>query len=262
MSSQHAVDKAKSGAALRLRGVTRDYGGLRAVDDVSFEVAAGERRAVIGPNGAGKTTLFKLISGEEPLSGGTIEFLGADISGMSAHRIARRGLGRTYQITRVFPALSVEDNVILAAQGARSGKFTMLRPVSRRTEVVDRSRSCLERVGLADAGSARASELGHGQQRQLELALALATEPQVLLLDEPAAGLSSAERGLMRDLVRSLSEDLTLLLIEHDMELALGLSDRVTCMHNGRSVAEGTPEEIKGNRQVQDIYLGRGGADA
>ena len=249
----------ESGAALRLQDVSRSYGGLRAVDSVSFDVAHGERRAVIGPNGAGKTTLFKLISGEERLSGGRVEFLGADVSRVPPHRVARRGLGRTYQITRVFPELSVEQNVMLAAQGIRKGKFTLLRPVTRSGAVVERARECLARVDLENVSGAKAAELGHGQQRQLELALALAADPRVLLLDEPGAGLSAAERGLMRELVRALPDDITLLLIEHDMELALGLSDYVTCMHNGRAVAEGTPDEIKSNEQVQDIYLGRGG---
>jgi branched-chain amino acid transport system ATP-binding protein len=248
-----------AGPALRLQDVSRSYGGLKAVDAVSFDVGYGERRAVIGPNGAGKTTLFKLISGEERLSGGRIEFLGADVSRTPPHRVARRGLGRTYQITRIFPDLTVEQNVILAAQGISKGKFTLLRPVTRSKAVVQRARECLERVDLEKVAGARAAELGHGQQRQLELALALAADPRMLLLDEPGAGLSAAERGLMRDLVRALPEDITLLLIEHDMELALGLSDYVTCMHNGRAVAEGTPEQIKNNEQVQDIYLGRGG---
>lgn len=251
-----------SETALRLRDVSRSYGGLKAVDGVSLDVANGERRAIIGPNGAGKTTLFKLISGEERLSGGSVEFLGTDISKVPPHRVARRGLGRTYQITRIFLGLTVEQNVIMAAQGIRKGKFALLRPVTRSQVVVERARECLERVDLERSAGAIAGELGHGQQRQLELALALAADPRVLLLDEPGAGLSAAERALMRDLVRALPQETTVLLIEHDMELALNLSDNVTCMHNGRSIAEGTPDEIKSNQQVQDIYLGGGTADA
>jgi branched-chain amino acid transport system ATP-binding protein len=246
-----------SSPALRLEGVTRDFGGLRAVDAVSFQVMPGERRAVIGPNGAGKTTLFKLISREERLSRGSIELLGQDVTRVAAHRVARMGLGRTYQITRVFPALSVEENVILAAQGVRGGKFQMLRTLRSRRAIVGKAREAVSRAGLDTVTTARAAELGHGQQRQLELALALAGDPKVLLLDEPGAGLASVERALMRDLVRGLPSELTLLLIEHDMELALGLADRVTCMHDGKVVAEGTPDEIKGNQSVQDIYLGK-----
>jgi branched-chain amino acid transport system ATP-binding protein len=259
---QTAVARNGSEKALRLRDVSRSYGGLKAVDGVSFDVAYGERRAIIGPNGAGKTTLFKLISGEERLSEGTVEFLGADISKMPPHRVARRGLGRTYQITRIFLGLTVEQNVIMAAQGISKGRFAFLRPITKSQAVVERARDCLERVDLKRSSTAIAGELGHGQQRQLELALALAADPRVLLLDEPGAGLSAAERALMRDLVRALPEEATVLLIEHDMELALNLSDNVTCMHNGRSIAEGTPEEIKANQQVQDIYLGGGSSDA
>ena len=255
--SAHGSAGPQGSPALRLEGVTRDFGGLRAVDAVSLEVAPGERRAIIGPNGAGKTTLFKLISREERLTRGRIEFLGREITRVPAHHVARMGLGRTYQITRVFPALAVEENVILAAQGVRGGKFQMLRTVRSRREIVRIAHEAIWRAGLDDAAGARAAELGHGQQRQLELALALAADPKVLLLDEPGAGLAAAERARMRELVRGLPQRLTLLLIEHDMELALGLADRVTCMHDGKVVAEGTPDEIKRDQHVQDLYLGR-----
>ncbi|MGH2734019.1 MAG: ABC transporter ATP-binding protein [Actinomycetota bacterium] len=245
---------------LRLEGVTRDFGGVRAVDAVSFEVMPGERRAVIGPNGAGKTTLFKLISREDKLTAGSIEYAGTDITRLPSHRVARMGLGRTYQITRVFPALTVEENVMLAAQGIRSGKFSILRPARSRPAIVDTAHDAIDHAGLSKVIRAKAAELGHGQQRQLELAIALAGDPRVLLLDEPGAGLSSAERSMMRDLVRGLPDDITLLLIEHDMELALGLADFVICMHNGQTVAEGSPAEIKADENVQDIYLGAGGS--
>jgi len=247
----------QAGAALWLDGVTRDFGGLRAVDEVTLTVAPGERRAIIGPNGAGKTTLFKLISGEDRLTKGRIELLGRDITHMPCHRVTRLGLGRTYQITQVFPALSVEENVILAAQGVRHGKFAMLRPLRSRRELIATAREAISRAGLDPVARARAAELGHGEQRQLELALALAADPRILLLDEPGAGLASAERARMRELVRDLPRETTILLIEHDMELALGLADRVTCMHDGRVVAEGSPDQIKNDRSVQDIYLGR-----
>jgi branched-chain amino acid transport system ATP-binding protein len=255
---QAKCDGASQAPVLRLHGVTRDFGGLRAVDNITFDVDPGERRALIGPNGAGKTTLFKLISREEELSAGRIEFLGVDISRMPAHHVARRGLGRTYQITRIFPALTVEENVMLAAQGVRPGRFSMLRPLRSQRAVVDKAKEAMNRVGLERLGAVRAAELGHGHQRQLELALALAAEPRVLLLDEPGAGLSAVERALMRDLVRSLPREITLLVIEHDMHLALGLADRVTCMHEGKAVMEGTPEEIRRDKRVQDIYLGGG----
>lgn len=252
-------DGRQSGSpVLRLEGVTRDFGGLRAVDNLSFRVMAGERRAVIGPNGAGKTTLFKLISREDRLTSGRIEYLGQDITRMPVHRVARMGLGRTYQITRIFPALTVEENVVLAAQGIRGGKFSLFRPVSSRGAILEKARDAIARMGLGSVAQTKTAKLGHGQQRQLELAIALAGDPKVLLLDEPGAGLSSMERALMRDLVRGLPQEITVLLIEHDMELALGLADFVVCMHNGKSVAEGSPADIKANAEVQDIYLGRG----
>jgi branched-chain amino acid transport system ATP-binding protein len=244
-------------AVLRLTGVTRRYGGVCAVDDVTLEVARGERHAIIGPNGAGKTTLFKLISRLERASAGRIELLGTDITRMSAHRVARLGLGRTYQITQVFAQLPVFENVMLAAQGLERSKFRMFTPPTSERGLVDKVRSTLQRVGLEEHEDLLAAELGHGKQRQLELALALAGEPQVLLLDEPAAGLSGADRGMIRELVRGLDPAITVLLIEHDMELALGLAERVTCLHNGAQVAQGTPAEIKEDRRVQDIYLGR-----
>jgi branched-chain amino acid transport system ATP-binding protein len=245
-------------AVLELDGVTRRYGGVCAVDDVSLEVEAGERHAVIGPNGAGKTTLFKLISRLESCSDGRVRVFGRDVTRMAPHRVAHLGLARTYQITQVFGALSVLENVLLAVQGTRRSKFRMLRPALGQRSLVAKARETLERVGLGHRVERTAAELGHGEQRQLELGLALASDPKLLLLDEPAAGLSGADRGTIRELVRGLPEDVTVLLIEHDMELALGLADRVTCLHNGAMVVQGTPDEIKRDERVQDIYLGRG----
>jgi branched-chain amino acid transport system ATP-binding protein len=246
-------------AVLQLDGVTRRYGGVCAVDDVTLEVQGGERHVVIGPNGAGKTTLFKLVSRLESCSAGRIRVFGRDVTRMSPHRVAHLGIARTYQITQVFTALSALENVLLAVQGPLASKFRMLRPALGQRALVAKARETLDRVGLGHRTDRIAAELGHGEQRQLELALALASDPKLLLLDEPAAGLSGADRGTIRDLVRGLPEDVTVLLIEHDMELALGLADRVTCLHNGALVAQGTPEEIKRDERVRDIYLGRGG---
>jgi branched-chain amino acid transport system ATP-binding protein len=243
---------------LELTGVTRRYGGVCAVDGVTLSVGRGERHAVIGPNGAGKTTLFKLISRLEPVSEGRISMFGTDITKMAAHRVARRGLARTYQVTQVFPQLPVIENVLIAVQGQARGRLGILRSAMGRTDLVEKARATLARVGLEHHAELLASQLGHGQQRQLELGLALAGDPKVLLLDEPAAGLSGADRGMIRELVGGLSDEITVLLIEHDMELALGLADRVTCMHNGTPVATGTPDEIKADERVQDVYLGRG----
>ncbi len=245
-------------ALLEVVGVTVRFGGLQALGGVEVEVREGEIVGLIGPNGAGKTTIFDLISGHLPLDGGRLRLLGTDITELAADRRAALGLGRSFQDARLFPALTVEENVVLAAQGISGGKFSMFRPVGSRRSLVDRARNAIERMGLASVAATKAAELGHGQQRQLELAIALAGDPKVLLLDEPGAGLSAAERSLMRDLVRGLPDEITVLLIEHDMELALGLADFVICMHNGKPVAEGAPDDIKANTQVQDIYLGRG----
>ena len=243
-------------AALELDGVSRDYGGVHAVADVSLSVAERERRALIGPNGAGKTTLFRLISGEVPVSKGRIRLFGEDVTHMAAHVRVGRGLGRTYQITNIFPALSVEDNVMLAALGLTPKKFQTLLPVPRRGADRERVDKALVDVDLADRAKLPVRELSHGEQRQLELALALAVQPKVLLLDEPAAGLSAVERGRMAELVRGLPPELTLVIIEHDMDLVLELVERVTCLHNGRIVAEESPSTLRNNKTVQEIYLG------
>jgi branched-chain amino acid transport system ATP-binding protein len=243
-------------AALELQGVSRDYGGVHAVVDVSLTVPERERRALIGPNGAGKTTLFKLISGEVPVSKGTIRVFGRDVTHLPAHKRVACGLGRTYQITNVFPALSVQDNVTLAALGLSPRKFQALLPVPRRGVHRDRVDKALLDVGLADRAHLAVRELSHGEQRQLELALALAVQPRVLLLDEPAAGLSAAERGKMAELVHGLAPELTLVIIEHDMDLVLELVERVTCLHNGRIVADEKPTTLRDNKTVQEIYLG------
>lgn len=246
------------GVAVRLRGVSRRYGGVTAVDDLTLDVPRGSRHVIIGPNGAGKTTLFKMISRQEPVSAGRIELFGHDVTRMSAYRVAKLGLARTYQITQVFPQLTVMENEMLAVQGLQRSKFRMLRSAMGQKVLAEKAEATLARVGLDPFMHVKAAELGHGQQRQLELGLALAVDPRFLLLDEPAAGLSGADRGIIRELVRSLPEEITVLLIEHDMELALGLADQVTCLHNGACVAEGTPDAIRADQRVQDIYLGRG----
>lgn len=247
---------ATSAHALELQSVTRDFGALRAVDHVTMMVAPGERRAVIGPNGAGKTTLFNLITGELPLTNGKVVLLGRDISRMPAHKRVALGLGRTFQITNVFPGLTVEENVFLAAQGLEKIKLNFIRAMPRGGEIRGRAAKALEDAGLLEKRGAVTKELSHGEQRQLEIALALALQPTLLMLDEPAAGLSTAERATMADLVRSLPRDLTILLIEHDMDLALGLADQVTCLHYGRVIADDAPDGIAANREVQDCYLG------
>jgi branched-chain amino acid transport system ATP-binding protein len=240
---------------LHLRGVGRRFGGLAAVSDVDLDVAHGERRAILGPNGAGKTTLFNLISGDIPVTSGTIAFLGEDLGAVSASGRTLRGIGRTYQKSRLFLGLSVEDNLFLAVMGTRGGHFRMRRS-GRDREVRERARELAGTVGLQSRSDTLVGSLSHGEQRQLEVGMARATEPKLMLLDEPASGLSRGERGALTDLLLGLDSSITLLLIEHDMDVALRVAERVTMMHDGRKIVEGTPDEIRGNQLVHELYLG------
>ena len=242
--------------ALRLEKVSKWFGGLRAVDGVELAVHPGERRALIGPNGAGKTTLFNLIAGVLPASAGRITLFGDDVTRLAQHRRAALGLTRTFQITNLFPTLSVLDNVRLAAQALTRAKFAMLRPLTRFRELEARAREALAAVGLDDRAATIVRHLSHGEQRQLEIALALAGRPRVLLLDEPAAGLSQAEAHMMTALLRRLDPAITLLIIEHDMDIALEVARDVTVLHYGRVIADGSREAVRADPTVREIYLG------
>jgi branched-chain amino acid transport system ATP-binding protein len=233
------------------------FGGVQAVDDISLTMAAGERIGVIGPNGAGKTTLFKMLAGDELPTTGTVELFGQDVTRLGTARRARLGLGRTFQVSNLFKDMTVLDNVRVAARGGTPRSRVFWRPQRPRDEVSQRSFAVLESVGLTRRTEDMVSDLSHGEQRQLEIAMALVTEPEMLLLDEPAAGLSAAERSTLRRLIEELPRTLPILLIEHDMSLALGLTDRVMCMENGRHVVTGTPQEVRDNETVKEIYLGR-----
>jgi branched-chain amino acid transport system ATP-binding protein len=242
--------------ALRLQAVSKAFGGLRAVDNVELAVQPGERRALIGPNGAGKTTLFNLIAGALPVTSGRITLFGEDVTSMTQHRRAARGLARTYQITNLFPTLTVLQNALLAAQALSPVKFAMLRPLERFGNLERRAREALTAVGLADRAEATVRHLSHGEQRQLEIALALAGRPRVLLLDEPAAGLSQAEAQLMTALLHRLDPAITLLIIEHDMDIALEVAQHVTVLHYGRVIADGPRDAVRADPTVREIYLG------
>ncbi|MGZ8688796.1 MAG: ABC transporter ATP-binding protein [Gaiellaceae bacterium] len=241
---------------LRLRGVGRRFGGVQAVRDVDLDVAYGERRAVLGPNGAGKTTLFNLMAGDFQPSAGTIEVLGQDVTHLPARIRPKLGLARTYQKTRLFPGLSVEDNIFLAIVGHEGGRLRMI-PRGTDRELRARARAAAERVWLGHKTDTLVRDLSHGEQRQLEVGMASAVEPRLMMLDEPASGLSSGERDRLTELLLGLPVDVTLILIEHDMDVALTVAAYVTMMHDGRKVVEGTPAEIRGNQMVHDIYLGR-----
>ena len=241
---------------LRLRGIGRRFGGLHAVREVDLAIEPGERRAILGPNGAGKTTLFNVISGDFSPSSGTIEFQGDEITQLSPSARAKLGMGRTYQKSRLFLGLSVEDNLYLAVLGVKTGH---LRPVvlRRDRELRDRARELARTVGLEGKERTIVGSLSHGEQRQLEVGMARAVNPSLMMLDEPASGLSRGERVALTDLLLQLDASITLILIEHDMDVALRVAERVTMMHDGRVIVEGTPDEIRGNQLVHDLYLGR-----
>jgi branched-chain amino acid transport system ATP-binding protein len=244
-----------SADALVLEGVTRTFGALHAIEDVSFSVAAGERRALIGANGAGKTTLFNAITGDFPPTAGRVRFFGEDVTAMPPHDRIRMGLRRTYQSSLLFRDLSVRDNVFLAVRGVARGRFALRRvPAAHPTQAA--TDDLLERVRLTGVAQEPVSSLSHGQQRQLEIGMALAGAPRLILFDEPAAGLSPAER---RELVAPLAQPpshMGFIIIEHDLDVALRVVDRVTVMHDGHVLKHGTPAEIEGDAEVQAIYIG------
>lgn len=243
-------------ALLEIRGLAKRFGGLTAVDGVDLTVAAGERRAVIGPNGAGKTSLFNLITGYMKPDAGQVVFDGHDLTGKPTHRVARAGIGRAFQITSIFPGLTVFENVQLGRL-ARRGETA--RAVGRAAgRHADEVTEILSDVGLEAHAGVRAGTLSHGDQRALELAISLALEPQLLLLDEPTAGMAPEETRRTMALVRRIADErrLTLLFCEHDMDVVFGTADRVLVMHQGRVLAEGSPDEVRRNARVREVYLG------
>ncbi len=240
---------------LRTEQLTRSYGSLLAVDRVSIAVDEGELRSIIGPNGAGKTTLFRLISGEVAPTGGRIWFRGRDVTGLPQHTVSRLGIAKSYQITNIFPHLSVLENVRVAAQGyGRS--FNFWSRADALAEPRDRAAALLERLGLGRKGALLAAHLSHGEKRHLELAIALAVDPALVLLDEPTAGMSPEETDETIVLIRELVAGRTIVLVEHKMKVVMKISDRITVLHQGQVLADGTPEEIRANDVVQRTYLG------
>ena len=246
----------ESPGALCLADVSKAFGGIVAVDGVSLQVRPGERRAILGPNGAGKTTLFHLISGELPPTAGRILLFGRDVTRLPPHRRAALGMARTYQITNLFPQLTVLQNCLLAVQGLSPVKLHLHRALHRYPALFERAHAVLAAVGLSDRAAELVRHLSHGEQRQLEIALALAGSPKLLLLDEPTAGLSPAESSLMTALLKTLDSDITLLIIEHDMDVAFALTQQITVLHYGRVIADGLADEVRADPLVQQIYLG------
>ena len=248
--------------ALQIDNVDVRFGGLQVLTMCRVSVEAGEKRAIIGPNGAGKTTLFNVISGIIKPSAGRVLSFGQDITRSPAHVRASLGLARTFQITNLFTNLSVLENILLGLQALTSTKWVFYRTASSFTELIDNAVSLLERWGLEDKKDQPVRSLSHGEQRQLEIILALASRPKILLLDEPTQGLSTAETALVVPMVRSLDPSTTVLFIEHDMDVAFQMADRITVLCYGSVLAEGTEGEIRGNPSVAEVYLGLEGDDA
>ena len=245
-----------SDTLLALEGVTRRFGALAAVNGVSLAVTARERRAIIGPNGAGKTTLFNLITGALPPSAGRIVLGGQPITGLPPHVVARRGLARSFQRNNLFPRLPVRENLRLAAAADGQGSWNLLGRVGGLRAPLERARETAEAVGLTERLDALAGQLSYGEQRQLEVGVALATAPRLLLLDEPTAGMSPEETLRMTRMLEGLPREVTLLIIEHDMDVVASLADRVTVLHYGEVLTEGSFAEVKADPRVYEVYLG------
>ncbi|WP_299907487.1 ABC transporter ATP-binding protein [uncultured Paracoccus sp.] len=241
---------------LEVRNLCKSYGALTVTDDVCLSVEEGELHAIIGPNGAGKTTLISQLSGQLPSNSGKVRFGGEDITRLVMPQRVRRGLSRSFQITSILPAFSVMENVSTAVQAREGSSFRFFAPVASEVALNDQARAALARVGLEDRTDARAGSLSHGEKRQLELAIALATNPRLLLLDEPLAGTSGPEAERLIRVIGSLKGEVTVLLIEHDMDAVFALSDRISVLVYGRLIATGTGEAIRADRQVRSAYLG------
>jgi branched-chain amino acid transport system ATP-binding protein len=242
--------------ALVVEQLSKNFGGVAALAEVSLEVGEGERRVLLGPNGAGKTTLFHTISGNVMPSSGRVLLFGRDITHLRPDRRARLGLARTFQITNLFPHLTVLDSVLLAIGGANGLRFQLIRPMSSYRGMYDEAHRLLDRWGLVGNVNRVVRNLSYGEQRQLELVLALAGQPHLLLVDKPTTGLSGAETARVVEMVQALPRDVTLVIIEHDMDVAFELADRIAVMHQGRLIAEGDEAAIRANPQVTEIYLG------
>jgi branched-chain amino acid transport system ATP-binding protein len=242
--------------ALALAGLKKSFGGLPAMNDVSLEVAPGERRLIIGPNGAGKTTLFNLITGDLRRDAGTIHLFGRDISRLRPHQRAHLGLARTYQIITLFPRDSLEHNLVLSLLGLSGARWNAFRPLARHSHFNEEARRVLGLVGLEHLAARPIAEVAYGEKRRVEIAMALAQKPKLLLLDEPLAGLSREERAAMKELIAGIPRDVTVVMIEHDMDTALDLAERITVLHYGNVIVEGTRAQVVADPKTREVYLG------
>jgi branched-chain amino acid transport system ATP-binding protein len=243
-------------AILELRGVGKNFGALEVLIEIDLDIEAGKITSVIGPNGAGKTTLFNVISGRFPASTGTILYKKRDITRMRPHEITLAGLARSFQITNIYQKLTVGENVFLAVQTRSKRRMSLFTRFQDMADVKQRTMETLERIGLLKWSEVPAGQLSHGDQRHLEIGMTLATGPELLLLDEPTSGMSPAEAAQTMDLIKDLSRDFTIVLIEHNMDIVMNISDRITVLNFGRKIAEGSPEEVADNPEVRRVYLG------
>lgn len=251
MNDQPAPD-----ACLSLRAVCKRFGSLSVLEDVWLSVRTGERRGIIGPNGAGKSTLFNIISGEIPLTSGTVQLMGRDVSKMPAHQRSRLGLSRTFQTTTLFPRLTAIENLILALQAGSKDRFQCILPRGRFRDRHDEAVLLLSRVGLETRAHLVVDSLGYGEKRQVEILMAIAGRPKLLLLDEPTAGLPQSDASLVTEMLKREDSGTTMVLIEHDMSVVFDVVEQLTVLHYGRVIADGTLEEVRGDQNVQEIYLG------
>ncbi len=239
---------------LEAKNLSKHFGGLIAVDSVDYSVNAGELRSIIGPNGAGKTTFFNMIAGDLTPTEGQVMFQDKDITLLSSHERSHQGIGRTYQITNIFPKLTVLENIRIAAQ-SRKTTFNFWSGIGDHGELIEKTDEILEKINLLEKRNELAGTLAHGEQRYLEIGISLATDPVLLLLDEPTAGMSPEETIQTGKFIQSLADPLTIILVEHDMDVVLGISDKITVLHDGKFLAEGSVEEIRANEDVQRVYL-------
>ncbi len=242
---------------LEVQGISKRFGNFVALNKVSASFQPNKLSAIIGPNGAGKSTFFNVVSGAFAPSEGRLHFNGRDITGLAQHQFARIGIAKSFQITNLFKQLSAHENVRVAVQ-MRQSRFELLKPRAAMSELADRADALLQRVGLAEHAHRPAADLAHGQQRALEVAMALAAEPRLLLMDEPTAGMSPEETRVMMDLITALAAERSVILVEHKMKLVMGICERLLVLHHGEFLAEGTPAEIKANDEVRRVYLGQG----
>jgi len=241
---------------LRVEGLTKNFGGVTALNNVSFTVETGERLAIIGPNGAGKTTLFNLLNGQEIPTSGRIYFFGQDITTVPTYSRAHLGQGRSFQLTTLFLKLTVLHNILLAIQGTGAPRYQLLRPISAYKHLYNKAQELLESVALWEKREELVQSLSYGEQRRLEISLSIASEPKLLLLDEPSSGLTAAESADIVTMIANLGSDITVALVAHDMDLVFGMAKRIMVFHYGEIIADGTPEEIQANARVKEIYMG------